>query len=159
MAKSHCTCTGIKSSKEYCVLCVKNIARFASKNTWELEIVIPTFLYTFVCGIFSSPISPFPYHWEVDSPNTYHTLSKCQMIIWCCWEALEEAKDGRCNIELVAGSGERDKTRFREALLEYRLGGSLANPCIPTDCLVDRFPLGLEGGEEVFCRVLRFPLQ
>ena len=32
-----------------------------SKNTWELEIVIPTFLYTFVCEIFSSPTSPFPY--------------------------------------------------------------------------------------------------
>ena len=28
MAKSHCTCTCINSSKEYCVLCVKNIARF-----------------------------------------------------------------------------------------------------------------------------------
>ena len=27
MAKSHCTCTCIKSSKEYCLLCVKNIAR------------------------------------------------------------------------------------------------------------------------------------
>ena len=27
MAKSHHTCTCIKSSKEYCVLCVKNIAR------------------------------------------------------------------------------------------------------------------------------------
>ena len=27
MAKSHCTSTCIKSSKEYCVLCVKNIAR------------------------------------------------------------------------------------------------------------------------------------
>ena len=27
MAKSHCTCTCIKSSKEYCVLCVKNIAK------------------------------------------------------------------------------------------------------------------------------------
>ena len=27
MAKSHCTCTCIKSSQEYCVLCVKNIAR------------------------------------------------------------------------------------------------------------------------------------
>ena len=27
MAKSHCTCTFIKSSKEYCVLCVKNITR------------------------------------------------------------------------------------------------------------------------------------
>ena len=27
MAKSHCTYTCIKSSKEFCILCVKNIAR------------------------------------------------------------------------------------------------------------------------------------
>ena len=27
MVKSHCICTCIKNSKEYCVLCVKNIAR------------------------------------------------------------------------------------------------------------------------------------
>ena len=27
MARSHCTCKCIKSSNEYCVLCVKNIAR------------------------------------------------------------------------------------------------------------------------------------
>ena len=89
-----------------------------SKNTWELEIVIPTFLYTFVCGISSSLTSPFPYHWEVDSPNTYHTCSECQVIIWCCWKALEEVKDGRCKMELVAGFGELDKTWFQEALLE-----------------------------------------
>ena len=54
-----------------------------SKNTWELEIVIPTFLYIFVCGISSSLTSPLSYHWEVDSPNTYHTRSKCQVIVWC----------------------------------------------------------------------------
>ena len=75
------------------------------------------------------------------------------MKFWCYWEALEEAKDGRCNMELVAGFRELDKTWFREVLLEYelgglryrgqiRLGGSLANLCILTDCLVDRFPLG-----------------
>ena len=85
---------------------------------WELEIVIPTYLYTFACGFSSTPTSPFPYHWEVDSPNTYHTLSECSMRFWCCWEALEEVKDGRCNMELVVGSGELDKTQFREALLE-----------------------------------------
>ena len=45
------------------------------------------------------------------------------MRFWYCWEILEEAKDGRCNIELVAGSRELDKTRFREALLEKELGG------------------------------------
>ena len=56
----------------------------SSKNTWELEIVIPIFLYTFVCVISSSPNSPFPYHWEVDSLNTYHTRSKCQVLVWCC---------------------------------------------------------------------------
>ena len=89
-----------------------------SKNTWELEIVLPTILYTFVCEISLFSTSPFPYHWEVDSPNTYHTLSECQVIIWYCWEALEETKDGRCNMELVAGSEELDKTRFREVLLE-----------------------------------------
>ena len=89
-----------------------------SKTAWELEIVIPTILYTFVLGISSSPTSPFPYHWEVDSPNTYHALWECQVKFWCCWEALEEAWNGGCNMELVAGSGELDKTRFREALLE-----------------------------------------
>ena len=94
-----------------------------NKNTWELEIVLPTILYTIVYGISSSPTSPFPYDWEVDSPNTYQTFWECQVIFWCYWESLEEAKDGRCNMELVAGSGELDKTGFREVLLEYELGG------------------------------------
>ena len=85
---------------------------------WELQIVISTIIYTIACRFSATPISPFPYHWEVDSPNTYHTLSECQMRFWCCWVALEEAKDGKCNMELVAGSGELDKTWFREALLE-----------------------------------------
>ena len=89
-----------------------------SHKHWELEIVIPIILYTITCGFFSTLTSPYPYHWEVDSPNTYHTLSKCQVRNWCCWEALEEAKDGRCNMELVARSEELDKTWFWEALLE-----------------------------------------
>ena len=58
---------------------------------WELEIVIRTILYTITCGFSSTPTSQFPYIWEVDSPNTYHTFSKCQVRFWCCWEALEEA--------------------------------------------------------------------
>ena len=89
-----------------------------SQTPWELEIVIPIILNIIACGFSTTPTSPFPYHWEVDSPNTYHTLSECQVIVWCCWEALEEAKDGWCNMELVAGFGELDKTWFREALLE-----------------------------------------
>ena len=69
-------------------------------------------------GFLNSYLSISKYHWEVDSPNTYHTLSECQVRFWCYWEVLEEAKDGRCNMELVARSGELDKTRFQEALLE-----------------------------------------
>ena len=34
--------------------------------------------------ISSTPTSPFPHHWEVDSSNTYHSLSECQMRFWCC---------------------------------------------------------------------------
>ena len=56
-------------------------------------------------------------------------------------------------MKLVAGSGELDKTRFQETLLEQELGGlrysrqirlgeSPANSCITTDCLVDRLLLG-----------------
>ena len=45
------------------------------------------------------------------------------MRFWCCWEALEEVKDGRYNMELVVGSGVLNKIRFQEALLEYELGG------------------------------------
>ena len=89
-----------------------------SQTPWELEIVIPIILYTIACGFSSTPTSPFSYHWEVDSLNTYHTLSECQVRFWCYWEVLEEAKDGRCNMELVARFGELDKTWFREALLE-----------------------------------------
>ena len=39
----------------------------------------------------STPTSPYPYPWEVDSSNTYHTQSECKVRFWCCWEALEEA--------------------------------------------------------------------
>ena len=45
----------------------------------ELEIFIPTILYTIHYGFSSTPTSPFPYSWGVDSPNTYHILSKCQV--------------------------------------------------------------------------------
>ena len=66
-----------------------------SHRPWELEIFIPTILYIIVCGFSSTPTSPFPYHWEVDSPNTYHTLLECSVRFWCCWEALEEARHWR----------------------------------------------------------------
>ena len=96
----------------------------SSTGTRSEPRALPTALELIIaCGFSSTPTSPFPYHWEVDSPNTYHTLLECQVIVWWCWEVLEEAKDGRCNMELVAGSGELDKTRFREALLEEEFRG------------------------------------
>ena len=63
-----------------------------SHNPWEFQIVLPTFLYTIHCGFSSTPTSPYLYLSKIDSLNTYHTHSKCQVRFWCCWEALEEAK-------------------------------------------------------------------
>ena len=63
-----------------------------SHKPWELEIVIPTILYTIHCGFSLTLTYLFPYTWEVDSPNTYHILSKCQVRFWCYWEALEESR-------------------------------------------------------------------
>ena len=65
---------------------------------------------------------------------------------------MEDAKVDGCNMGLVVGPRELDKTWFREALLEeelgglryngwIKLGGSLTYPCIPIDYLVDRLPL------------------
>ena len=34
------------------------------------------------------------------------------------WEALEDAKDGGCNMELIVGSSKLEKTRFDITLLE-----------------------------------------
>ena len=39
------------------------------------------------------------------------------------WEALEDAKDGGCNMELVAGSGKLEKIRFGVTLLEQEARG------------------------------------
>ena len=37
------------------------------------------------------------------------------------WEALEDAKDGGCNIELIAGSSKLEKIRFGVTLLEQEV--------------------------------------
>ena len=41
-----------------------------SQTPWELEIIIPIYLYTYACGF--SQLLPLHFHstWEVDSPNT-----------------------------------------------------------------------------------------
>ena len=75
-----------------------------SHKPWELEIVIPTIFYIFACGFSSTPTSPFPYHWEVDSPNTYHILSEYPVRFWCCWEALEETRLWRMQLGVLQDS-------------------------------------------------------
>ena len=37
------------------------------------------------------------------------------------WEALKDAKDGRCNMELIVGSDKLEKTRFGVTLLEQEV--------------------------------------
>ena len=94
-----------------------------SHKPWELEIVIPTIFYTIACGFSLTLAFPFSYPWEIDSLNTYYTLSECSVRFWCYWEVLEEAKDGGCNMELVARFRELDRTRFREAYWSRSLEG------------------------------------
>ena len=72
-----------------------------SHKPWELEIVIPIILYTIACGFSLTPTSPFPYHWKIDSPNTYHTLSKCSVRFWYYWEALEESRLWRMQLGVL----------------------------------------------------------
>ena len=38
--------------------------------------------------------------------------------VFGAWEALEGAKDGGCNMELITGSGKLEKTWFGVTLLE-----------------------------------------
>ena len=52
--------------------------------------------------------------------NTTHTYSKCWECFWCCWEALEDAKDGGYNMELVAGSGKLEKTKVQHNFVGTR---------------------------------------
>ena len=49
-----------------------------SHYPWELEIVIPTFLYTIYCGFSSTPTSSFLYHWEIDSQTLTTSFQSVQ---------------------------------------------------------------------------------
>ena len=69
------------------------------------------------CSLFSIPLHYHTLRGDLYA-NTIHTFSECSECFWSCWEALEEAKDGRCNMELIVRSEGLDKTRFREVLLE-----------------------------------------
>ena len=85
---------------------------------WELKIVIPIILYTIACGFSSTPTSPFSYHWEVDSSNTYQTLLECQSEVLVLLGSIGRSQALADAIGRIAGSKDLDKTRFRKALLE-----------------------------------------
>ena len=87
-------------------------------NLWELEIIIPTFLYTIHCGFSSTPTSPFSYPWEVDSSNTYHTIFRVSSEVLVLLGSIGRSQALADAIGRIAGSGKLDKTWFREALLE-----------------------------------------
>ena len=52
--------------------------RNLSHKPWELEIVIPTYLYTFAYGFSSTPTSSFLYHWEIDSQTLTTSFQSVQ---------------------------------------------------------------------------------
>ena len=99
--------------------CKRELLReYPSKNTWELETVIPTILYTFVCGISSSPTFTFPYHWEVDSTNTYHTLWECQVRFLVLLGSIGRRQGWQMQHGACCRIRSARQDMFREALLE-----------------------------------------
>ena len=58
------------------------------------------------------------------------------------WEALEDAKDSECNMELIAGYGKLEKTRFGVTLLEQEtwrvLRAIYENPGRKKECPITR---------------------
>ena len=137
-------------------------------NPWELEIVIPTFLYTIHCGFSSTPTSPFSYPWEVDNPNTYHNHSECLVRFWCCWEELKEAKLWQMQSSVLRdlesqkrhGSEKPCWSRNLEGLGALgRLGLEGLLLLMYPNWLSSGSIYCLEGGGEVLRRVLRFSLR
>ena len=68
---------------------------FSKRKTWKLPLRVRDF-YTYnhlhnPLWFSPTPASPYPYPWEIDRPNIYHTQSECKVRFWCNWEALEEA--------------------------------------------------------------------
>ena len=84
----------------------------SSHKPWELEIVIPIILYTIHCGFSSTPTSLYPYPWEVDSPNTFHTLLEWKSEVLVLLGSIGRSQALADAIGRIVGSGELDKTRF-----------------------------------------------
>ena len=98
----------------------------------------------------STPISPYPNPWEVDSPNTYHTHPKCKVRFLCYWEVLEEAicLADAIGLNCVIQRARKDKTSSSQLLARawraqvhgvdeaWRV---FCYSCTPTHSLVNRF--------------------
>ena len=67
------------------------------KYTWELEIVIPTIIYTFLCGFSQTPTSPSLHPWEIVSPNTYQLILSVKWDFGAIGKHWKESFIGRCN--------------------------------------------------------------
>ena len=69
--------------------------------------------------IVSSPSLSHCYtHWEEICTKTLPTPIQSVESVIGAWEALEDAKDGWCNMELIGGFGTLEKTWFGVTLLE-----------------------------------------
>ena len=86
-----------------------------SQKPWELEIAIPTYLYTFACGF--PLLLPLYFH-IIERLITQTFTTPCLSVKWEFGVVGKHWKKPRMADALVVGSGELDKTRFRVALLE-----------------------------------------
>ena len=72
--------------------------------------------------VVSSPSLSHCYtHWEEICTQTLLTPIQSVESFFGAWEALEDAKDGWCDMELITGSGKLEKTRFSITLLEQEV--------------------------------------
>ena len=90
-----------------------------SYKPWELKIVIPTYLCTFACGFSSTSTSLFSYSWEVDSPNTYHTILRVFSEVLVLLGSIRRSQGWQMQYGACCGiSKDLDKIQFLKALLE-----------------------------------------
>ena len=68
-----------------------------SHKPWELEIVIPTILYTNTYGFSLTPTSPFLYHWEVDSQTLTTLFQSVKWDFGVAWKYWKKPSFGGCN--------------------------------------------------------------
>ena len=68
-----------------------------SHNPWELEIVIPTFLYKIHYGFSSTPTSPFPYPWRLPVQTLTTPILSVKWGFGAVGKHWNKPSFGRCN--------------------------------------------------------------